>query len=78
MDITKKQVRDYGDQNDKDFDHLTLILSKFGSIEERIDSINSRLAKTETNLEWLMKAFWAVVVPLTAGLVATITIPIFH
>lgn len=72
MENLEKRLEDHMNQDDRNFDRLTAVLEKFGTIETRVDAIDGRLAKAETNLEWLMKAFWAVVVPLAGGLVVAV------
>jgi len=72
MDPIEAHLQEHTFQENRNFDRLTVILEKFSLIETRINSIDGRLAKAETNLEWIMKAFWAAVVPLAGGLVATV------
>lgn len=60
------------EQDNRNFDRLAKVLETFSSIEKRVDAVDSRLAKAETNLEWLMKAFWVVVTPLTVALVGAV------
>lgn len=68
----EKRLQDHMDNDNRNFDRLTAVLEKFGSIEVRVDKIDNELATAKTNLEWLMKAFWAVVIPLAGGLVLAI------
>lgn len=78
MENFEKRLEDHMDHDNRNFDRLTAVLEKFSLIEERVDSIDRRLAKSETNLEWLMKAFWTVVIPLATGLVTAVLYLILH
>lgn len=68
----ERRLDDHMTQDDRNFDRLIAVLEKFSLIDVHINEVDARLTKTETHLEWLMKAFWAVVIPLAAGLVAAV------
>ena len=74
----EKRLEDHMNNDDRNFDRLTTVLEKFGLIEVRVDSMDSRLAHAETNLEWLMKAYWAVVIPLSGAIVLAVLALIFQ
>lgn len=74
----EKRLQDHMENDNRNFDRLTAVLEKFGSIEVRVDKIDNELATAKTNLEWLMKAFWVVVIPLAGGLVASVLALIFR
>ena len=73
----EKRLEDHMVQDNRNFDRLTTVLETFSKIEVRVDGIDARLARTETNTEWLMKAYWAIVVPLAGALVTSIITLIF-
>jgi hypothetical protein len=63
--------------DERSFDVIAKALDKLVENQEKMQTLESKVASVVTDLDWLKKFFWIAITPISAALIAAVLALIF-